>query len=87
MKNLGRQGRDSTPANTPTIVSIKIDRPHFKFQGLPKLTLMKMINPCNDLSLFNADVTICLFRVFCQSGGARPSMIDVGCVLINHLIY
>lgn len=48
--------------------------------------MMKMVNPSNDPSLFYADVMISLFCMFCQSGGARPPMLDVRSMLINPFI-
>lgn len=39
---------EPTPANTLTLITIQVHRPPFNFQGLSKLTVMKMINPCND---------------------------------------
>lgn len=49
--------------------------------------MMKMVNPSNDPNLFYAYVMIGLFRMFCQSGGGRPPMLDVRNMLINSLIY
>lgn len=47
---------------------------------------MKMVNPRNDLSLFNGDVMIGFFCMLYQSGGARPSMPDVGSMFTNPLV-
>ena len=49
--------------------------------------MMKMVNPRNDLSLFNADVMIGFFCMLYQSGGVRPSMPDVDDMFTNPLVY
>ena len=48
--------------------------------------IKKMVNPRNDLSLFNGDVMIVFFCMLYQSGRARPSMPDVGSMFTNPLV-
>lgn len=45
-----------------------------------------MVNPRNEFSLFNGDVMIGFFCMLYQSGGARPSMPDVGNMFTNPLV-
>lgn len=49
--------------------------------------MMKMVDPHNDPSLFNADVMIVFFSMLCHRGGATPTILDVGSMFINPLVY
>ena len=48
--------------------------------------MMKMVDPCNDPSLFDANVMIGFFCMLHQGGGARPSMLGVCSMFTNPLV-
>jgi len=96
LRRLGRQGWDPTAADLPAIIPIKIIRPFFNLQGLPKLAMVKLSNPSNDLSLFDTYMMHRLLGMFLMdvsidfnmNSGGDVINIDSGVNNINsnHLI-
>ena len=59
------KGRNLAFANNPPIIPVEVSQPLFDFQGFSQLEVVEMVNPRNNLSIFNANVMICLLSMLC----------------------
>jgi len=76
--------RDQTPANIPTIITIQITWLTFNFHALPKMSVIKTINPCNDPRLFSKYYVLSFSNVLLK---LWSESFDVWCWLHAHEFY
>ena len=57
------KSRNSIFANHPTVIPVEVNQPLFDFQGFSQLAVVEMVNLCNNLSIFNANVMISLLSM------------------------
>lgn len=85
-EKLGGEGGNPITTNFPAVIPINIIRRPLNFNGFSKLTVMKMRDLCNDLSLLNTYMMLGLRYMFHQSRRFGPPMLDINSVFLNPLV-